>query len=155
MSFLVLDNFRWNHDFYSAPWFQLFLSNEILAKTDSVHENARFLSLPDTNSVRQFLPKIHFFDFSLFWMTTLKNTIFYWFCSLFRFLFFSFVCFYFSSIKKTKMQFSFRKPHFWHPQNLHKKKTLFWHNVTLVVLSKMPQKTIKMGKAMKQTWTNF
>ena len=43
------------------------------AQTDSVHENARFFSLPDTNSVRQFLLKIHFFDFSHFWMTTLKN----------------------------------------------------------------------------------
>ena len=37
------------------------------------------------------------------------------------------------------MQFSFRKPHFWHPQNL--AKTLFWHNVTLFVFSKIPQNT--------------
>ena len=61
------------------PLFLLFflvytvLVKKILAKTDSVHENVRFFSLPDTNSVRQVLLKIHFFDFSHFWMTTLKN----------------------------------------------------------------------------------
>ena len=65
-----------------------------LANTDSVHENARFFSLPDTNSVSQFLLKIHFFDFSHFCMTTLKNPIFIGFFGLFHFLFFfSFFCF--------------------------------------------------------------
>ena len=59
--------------FYSVSCFALFWSKKNLAKTDSVHENARFFSLPDTNSVRQFLLKILlFFDFSHFWMTTLK-----------------------------------------------------------------------------------
>ena len=38
--------------------------NKFLAKTDSVHENARFFSLPDTNSVRQFLLKNPFLYFS-------------------------------------------------------------------------------------------
>ena len=42
---------------------------------NSVHENARFFSLPDTNSVSQFLLKIHFSNFSHFWMTTLKKPI--------------------------------------------------------------------------------
>ena len=41
------------------------------------------------------------------------------------------------------MQFSFRKPHFWHPQNF--AKTLFWHSVTLFAFSKIPKNTIKMG----------
>ena len=46
------------------------------------------------------------------------------------------------------MQFSFRKPHFWHPQNF--AKTLFWHNVTLFVFSKIPQKHYKNGE---KQWT--
>ena len=45
------------------------------------------------------------------------------------------------------MQFSFRKPHFWHLQNF--AKTLFLHSVTLFVFSKILQNTIKMGKAVK------
>ena len=42
------------------------------------------------------------------------------------------------------MQFSFRKPHFHIPKIL-PQKTLFWHNVTLFVLSKMPQHS-KIGE---------
>ena len=43
VSFLVLSNFRWNRYFYSFSWFTLFWSKKkILAKKDSVHENARF-----------------------------------------------------------------------------------------------------------------
>ena len=42
------------------------------------------------------------------------------------------------------MQFSFRKPHFWHPQNC--AETLFWHNVTLFVFSKIPKKHYKIGE---------
>ena len=43
VSFLVLANIRWNHYFYSFSCFTLFWSKKkILAKTDSVHENARF-----------------------------------------------------------------------------------------------------------------
>ena len=87
--------------FIVFPGLHCFGPKNFLAKTDSVHENARFFSLPDTNSVRQFLPKIHFFDFSHFCMTTSKNTIFIGFFGLFHFLFF-FFCFYFSNIKKTK-----------------------------------------------------
>ena len=42
-----------------------------LAKTDSVHENECFSSLPDTNGVSQcFFAKNPVFDFSHFWMTT-------------------------------------------------------------------------------------
>ena len=88
--FFFFCNFRWNPYFYSVSCFALFWSKKILAKTDSVHENARFFSLPDTNSVRQFLLKIHFFDFSHFWMTTLKKPIFIGFFGLFHFLFFLF-----------------------------------------------------------------
>ena len=51
---------------------QCFWSQKFLAKTDSVHENVRFFSLPDTNSVRQFLLK-SMFPFCSFWMTTLKT----------------------------------------------------------------------------------
>ena len=54
----------------------------------------RFFSLPDTNSVRQFLLKIHFSDFSYFWMTTFKKKNYFYrvfwpfpFCLFFFFLF--------------------------------------------------------------------
>ena len=46
------------------------------------------------------------------------------------------------------MQFSFRKPHFWHPQNF--AKTLFWHNVTLFCFQKYSKNTIDMGKTVKK-----
>ena len=42
------------------------------------------------------------------------------------------------------MQFSFRKPHFWHPPNF--AKTLFWHTVALFVFLKMPKKHYKNGE---------
>ena len=42
------------------------------------------------------------------------------------------------------MQFSFLKPHFWHPPNF--AKTLFWHSVTLFVFSKIPKKHYKNGE---------
>ena len=42
------------------------------------------------------------------------------------------------------MQFSFRKPHFWHPPNF--AKTLFWHTVALFVFLKMPKKHYKIGE---------
>ena len=51
------------------------------------------------------------------------------------------------------MRFSFRKPHFWHPQKF--AKTLFWHNVTLLGFSKIPQKTIKRGKTVKNNLDQF
>ena len=66
VSWLVLGNFRWNHYFYSVSWFALFWAQKILAKTDTVHENARFFSLPDTNSVKQFLQKSIFLIFHIF-----------------------------------------------------------------------------------------
>ena len=61
-----------------------------------------FFSLPDTNSVRQFLLKIYFLGFFTFWMTTAKKTVFTGFWGLFHFVCFSFFCFYFSNVKKTK-----------------------------------------------------
>ena len=42
------------------------------------------------------------------------------------------------------MQFSFQKPHFWHPPNF--AKTLFWHTVALFVFLKMPKKHYKTGE---------
>ena len=46
------------------------------------------------------------------------------------------------------MQFSFRKPHFWHPPNF--AKTLFWHTVALFVFLKIPQKHYKIGENKKK-----
>ena len=51
------------------------------------------------------------------------------------------------------MQFSFRKPHFWHPQNF--AKTLFWHNVTLFVFSKIPPKHYKNGENSEKNLDQF
>ena len=75
-SFLVLGNFRWNHYFYSASWFTLFWAKKFLAKTDSVHENVRFSPFLTQIVSGNFCKKIHFFDFSHFWMTTFKKTQF-------------------------------------------------------------------------------
>ena len=105
VSFLVLANFRWNHYFYSFSWFALFWAKKkFLAKTDSVHENARFFSLPDTNSVRQFLQKNPFF-FSLFFTFLddhLKKHYFYRVFWPFPFSFFFFFLFLFLQHKKEK-----------------------------------------------------
>ena len=73
VSFLVLGNFRWNHYFYSFSWFTLFWSKKHFWPKQIVCTKMRFFSLPDTNSVRQFLLKIHFFDFSHFGWPLTKN----------------------------------------------------------------------------------
>ena len=52
--------------FIVLPALHCFGLKKILTKTDSCNENARFFSLPDTNSVRQFLLKIYFFIFHIF-----------------------------------------------------------------------------------------
>ena len=111
-----------------------------------MHENARFFSLPDTNSVRQFLLKIHFFCFFTFLDDHLKKTIFIGFWGLFHFLFFSFFCFYFSNIKKekTKNAIFFSKPSFLTSPKFCK--TLFWHIVALFLFLKMPRKHYKTGE---------
>ena len=89
VSFLVLANIRWNHYFYSFSCFTLFWSKKKFWPKQIVCTKMRvFFSLPDTNSVRQFLQKNPFFDFSYFWMTTLKNPIFIGFFWLFPFSFF-------------------------------------------------------------------
>ena len=46
------------------------------------------------------------------------------------------------------MQFSFWKPHFWHPSNF--AKTLFWHTVALFVFLKMPKKHYKTGEKQQK-----
>ena len=52
--------------FIVFPALHCFGPKKILAKTDSCNENARFFSVPDTNSVRQFLLKIIFLIFHIF-----------------------------------------------------------------------------------------
>ena len=52
------------------------------------------------------------------------------------------------------MQFSFRKPHFWHPQNF--AKTLFLHNVDTICVFKNAQKHYKNGgKQWKKNLDHF
>ena len=60
MSFLFLGSFRLKDTFYSFSWFDCF------GKIWGVHDNACFFSLPDTDSVRQFLLKFHFCSFFSF-----------------------------------------------------------------------------------------
>ena len=139
VSFLVLGNFRWNPDFYRFSWFTLFWSKKILTKTGSCNENARFFSLPDTNSVKQFLLKIYFFWFFTFLDDHLKKTLFFRFFCYFPFFFFSFFCSYFSNIKKNKKCNFFSKTSFLITPNF--AKTLFWHTMTLFVFQKN-QKTL-------------
>ena len=135
VSFLVLGNFRRNPYFYSFSCFALFWSKKNLAKTDSCNENALFFSLPDTNSVRQFWLKIHFYDFSHFWMTTLKKPIFIgFFC---YFLFFSVSFFQHKKEKNKKCNFLFENLIFDNPKFC--KNTILTHNVTLLVLQKKPK----------------
>ena len=161
VSFLVLGNFRWNHYFYSVSWFTLFWAQKMFWPKQIVCTKMRFFSLPDTNSVRQFLQKKSFyvdFDFSHFWMTTLKKTIFIGFLGPFPISFFlSFFCFYSSNIKqekKQKMQFSFRKPHFWHPPNFTKKNTILAQCDTICVF-KNTKKHYKNGENSQKTLTSF
>ena len=126
-----------------------------LAKTDSC-KCAFFVSLPDTNSVRQFLLKIHFFDFSHFCMTTLKKPYFYRvFCYFPLFVFFLFSVSLFQHKKeKTKNAIYFSKTSFFITQNF--AKTLFWHTVTLFVLQKKPKKHYKTGeKTAKKNLDQF
>ena len=101
--------------FTSVSCFTLFWSKEhILAKTDSVHEHARFFSLPDTNSVRQFFANNPFFlIFHIFGWAPYKNPIFIGFSWPFPFSFSLFSVSISPTLKKTKMQFSIRKPQFW------------------------------------------
>ena len=85
---------------------EFFGPQKILAKTDRVHENARFAndsresrceSPVPVSQVRQFLPNIRFFSISHFWITTLQQKIGFW--GLVPFSFFLFV-----SLAATKRQ---------------------------------------------------
>ena len=51
------------------------------------------------------------------------------------------------------MQFSFRKPYFWHPPNF--AKTLFWHTVALFVFLKMPKKHYKTREKQQKNLDQF
>ena len=86
-------------------------------------------------------------------MTTFKNnnTIFIGFLGLFRFFF---SCFYFY-LSNTKMQFSFRKPHFWHPHNFAKNNTILTQCDTICAIKNAKKNTIKMGENSEKTWTSF
>ena len=87
--------------FISFSWFTLFGPKKFLAKTDSVHEIALFSPFLTQMVSGNFCKKSIFFDFAQFCMTTFKNPIFIGFWGLFHF-FFSFLCSYFSNIRKTK-----------------------------------------------------
>ena len=71
---LVLGNFRWNHYFYSVSCFALLWAKKNFAKTDSVHENARFSPFPTQIVSRKFW-KNQLFDFHIL-DDHLKKTLF-------------------------------------------------------------------------------
>ena len=85
--------------FIVLPGLHCFGPKQILAKTDSVHENARFSPFLTQIVSGNFCKKIHFFDFSRFWMTTFKKHYFY---RVFWPFPFYFSRFYFSNLKKEK-----------------------------------------------------
>ena len=87
--------FRWNHYFYSFSWFTLFWSKKNFGQNRSCARKCAFFSLPDTNSARQFLLKIHFFCFFTFLDDHLKKTYFYRVFGPFPFYFFFFFLFVF------------------------------------------------------------
>ena len=116
-----------------------------------MHENARFFSLPDTNSVRQFLLKIHFCAFSHFWMTTFKKSYFYrvfWPFFIFFFFFFLFLFFQHKKGKNKKCNFLFENLIFDIPQIL--QKHYFDTLLHYLCFQKYPKNTIKMGKTVKK-----
>ena len=76
VSFLVLGHFRWNHYFYSFSWFTLFWAKKILAKTDSVHENARFFSKTSFLTSPKFAKTLFWHTVALFvFLKMPQNTI--------------------------------------------------------------------------------
>ena len=156
VSFLLFCNFRWNPYFYSVFCFTLFWSKKQFWPKQIVATKMRvFVSLPDTNSVRQFLLKIQFFWFSHFCMTTLKKPYFYRFFAIFPFLFFFFFLFLFSNIKKKnkKCNFLFENLIFDNPKFC--KNTILTHCDTICD-TKKAKKHYKTGeKQQKKTWTSF
>ena len=127
--------------FIVFPGFHCFGHKKMLGQ-NSVHENARFFSLPDTNRVSQFLL---FFSFLSFLDDHLENTIFIGFCGLFPFCFFPFLFL----LQQHKMQFSIRKPHFWYPDNF--AKTLFGTNWHCLRFNKNMPKNYINGENSAQT----
>ena len=100
-----------------------------------------------------FLQKNIFFDHN-----HPKNTIFLIFVWNFRFpcFLFSYFLFSFSNIKRQnqKCRCFYRRPIFWHPDNL--PKNFFSHPYTLFVLFKITKNTINWGKTSKnKSWTKF
>ena len=140
--------------FYSVSCFALFWSKKIWPK-QIVCTKTRFC-LPSWHKSCQpiFAENPFLLIFQIFGWPPSKNPIFIGFLCLFHFLFFFFLFLGLQHKKgKTKMQFSFRKPDFWHPPNF--AKTLFWHIAALLVFLKMPPNTIKLGKTANKTWTSF
>ena len=141
---VLVDNFRWNLYFYSVSWFSLFWAD----KTDSVNENG-FFSLPDTNSVRQVLIKIHFF-ISPFLDDHLKKHYFLGF--FFLFFFCLFLCLQHKKDKNKECNFIFENLIF-DIQTILQNDYFgtMWH---YLCFQTCPKNTLQMGKTVK-TWTSF
>ena len=154
VSFFGFGQFPLKPLFYCFSWFTLFWAKKkFLAKTDSAHENARFFSLPDTNSVRQFLQKIHFWFFT-FLHDHLKKPYFYrvfWHFPVSLFFFFLFLFLQHKKRKNKKCNFLFENLIFDIPKNF--AKTLFWHSVTLFVFSQ--KKNYKNGEKNSEKKKNL
>ena len=132
--------------FIVFPGLHCFGPKTFLAKTDSVHENARFSPFL-TQIVSGNFCKSPFLYFSHFWMTTLKNTIFIGFWGPFSISFFSlFFLFLFLQHRKDKNKKCnfFSKTSFLTSRQF--AETLFWHNVTLFVVINIPPKHYQNGE---------
>ena len=113
-----------------------------------------FFSLPDTNSVRQFLQKLHFFTSFHFWMTTLKRPCFIGFFCLFPFCCFSFFCFSINiKTPKTKNAIFFSKTLFLISRQFCEN-TILAQCDTICVLNK-PKNTKKLGENSEKKRKDF
>ena len=141
--------------------FHRLVQKHFWARTDSVHENARFFSLLDTNSVRQFWLKLHFSIFLSFGCLPRKHCFYrvVWPFSIFIF------CFSCSNIKikNKKCNFIFENVIFDIPTIL--RNTILAQLDTMCVFLNMPQNTLNFGKTVKRksldqffkdnSWTSF
>ena len=110
VSFFVLGNFRWNHYLSSVSWFTLFWGPNFLWPKQIVCTKMRVF-LPSWHKWCQaiFAKNPVFFDFSHFWMTTLKH----YFYRLFGpFPFFLFLFLFLQHKKKNKNAIIFSKTSF-------------------------------------------
>ena len=155
VSFLVLANFRWNHNFYSFSWFTLFWAQNIFWPKQIVCTKTRFFSPFLTQLVSgNFCKKSMFFSFFHFFAwPPQKKTIFTGFFGLFHFLFFLFLFLQHKKDKNKKCYFLFENLIFDIPKFC---KNIILAQCDTICVFKKSQKTLQnWGETAKKTWTSF